>query len=52
MTEPFYIREKCPYGYCTMRNLCVYHCVRAKLEERGIVRNEKGELVDKEGNPS
>jgi hypothetical protein len=35
----------CPYGECTMRNLCKYgYCVRANLEQDGWIRKDDGTL--------
>lgn len=38
----------CPYGQCTMRNLCKSHCVRKALERDGWERTEKGDIQRKE----
>lgn len=35
----------CPYGSCTMMNLCKGdHCVRQALEDDGYVRTERGTI--------
>jgi hypothetical protein len=37
---------KCPYGRCTMVNLCKgEHCVRMALELDGWVKDKDGRLV-------
>lgn len=35
----------CPYGQCTMLNLCRDHCVRQAMEADGWVRGPDGQLV-------
>lgn len=39
----------CPYGQCSMRNLCKgSHCVREALEKDGWKRKEDGSLEQTE----
>jgi hypothetical protein len=40
---------RCPYGQCTMVNLCKgNHCVRKALDDAGWIKGEDGQLTKKE----
>jgi hypothetical protein len=43
---------RCPYGQCTMVNLCKTHCVRQALERDGWTRGPDGSLQKLPQSPS